>query len=84
VRAGVVDHPSQWSFSGYNEIQEPKRKNVLIDYDRLQRLLGAGSYEQLMRNHKGWIEEYLGKETRSARRSGQGVSRLETDPSLRR
>jgi len=26
VRAGVVSHPSQWSFSGYNEIQEPKKE----------------------------------------------------------
>ena len=60
VRAGVVRHPSQWSFSGYNEIQEPRRKNVLIDYERLQRLLGAGSYEQLRSSHKGWVEEYLG------------------------
>ena len=60
VRAGVVSHPSQWSFSGYDEIQKPRRKNVLIDYERLQRLLGAGSYEQLRSSHKGWVEEYLG------------------------
>ena len=25
VRAGVVSHPSRWSFCGYNEIQEPRR-----------------------------------------------------------
>jgi putative transposase len=60
VRAGVVSHPFMWPFSGYNEIQEPRRKNVLIDYDRLQRLLGAGSYDQLRSSHKGWVEEYLG------------------------
>jgi putative transposase len=41
VRAGVVSHPSMWSFCGYNEIQEPRKKNVLIDYQRLQGLLGA-------------------------------------------
>jgi putative transposase len=59
VRAGVVSHPSMWSFSGYNEIQEPRRKNVLIDYERVQRLLGAGSYDQLRSSHRGWVEEYL-------------------------
>jgi putative transposase len=58
VRAGVVTHPSMWPFSGYNEIQEPRRKNVLIDYERLQGLLGAGSYDQLRSSHKGWVEEY--------------------------
>ena len=60
VRAGVVSHLSKWSFSGYNEIQEPGRKNVLIDYEKLQGLLGAGSYDQLRRSHKGWVEEHLG------------------------
>ena len=33
VRTGVVAHPTQWPFSGYNEIQNPKRKNILIHYE---------------------------------------------------
>jgi putative transposase len=45
VRAGVVSHPSKWPFSGYNESQEPRRKNVLIDYDQLQVLFGTDSYD---------------------------------------
>lgn len=60
VRAGVVSHPSMWSFSGYSEIQEPRRKNSLIDYERLQGLFGAGTYAELKSSHRGWIEEYLG------------------------
>jgi len=60
VRAGVVNHPSMWSFCGYNEIQEPRRKNVLIDYGKLQKYVGALSYEQLKKSHRGWLEEYLG------------------------
>ena len=60
VRAGVVSHPSMWSFSGYNEIQEPRKKNILIDYSKLQRLIGTGSYDQLRTSHRGWIEDYLG------------------------
>ena len=60
VRAGVVSHPSMWSFSGYNEIQEPRKKNILIDYERLQGLFGVGTYDQLKSSHMGWIEEYLG------------------------
>ena len=60
VRAGVVSHPAMWSFCGYNEIQEPRRKNILIDYERLQSLLGATSYDRLRISHRGWIEEYLG------------------------
>jgi hypothetical protein len=47
-------------FCGYNEIQERRRKNVLIDYVKLQKYVGASSYEQLKTSHKGWVEEYLG------------------------
>jgi hypothetical protein len=55
VRAGIVDHPSQWSFCGYNEIQEPRRKNVLINYEKLRELAGAESYDLLKRyTRTGW------------------------------
>lgn len=33
VRAGVVSHPAEWAFGGYNEIQSPRRKSILINYD---------------------------------------------------
>ena len=29
VRAGVVTHPSDWVFSGYNEIQNPRQRWAL-------------------------------------------------------
>ena len=31
----------------------------MIDYEKLQGLFGAESYDQLRSSHKGWIEEYL-------------------------
>ena len=61
VRAGVVEHPSEWEYGGYNEIQKPRRKNVLINYERLRYLLGFDTYEELKSYHKGWIDEYLEK-----------------------
>jgi len=61
VRAGVVTHPSMWPFCGHNEIQEPRRKNILIDYEKLQGLIGAESYDQLRTSHEGWVKEYLGE-----------------------
>jgi putative transposase len=60
VRAGVVSHPSQWFFSGYNEIQKPRKKNILIDYEKLRLLIGSESYDNLKSSHRGWVEEYLG------------------------
>jgi len=59
VRAGVVEHPSQWSSCGYNEIQEPKRKKVLIDYEKLRTLLGFESYDLAQSYHKKLVNEYL-------------------------
>jgi putative transposase len=31
VRAGIVEHPSDWPFCGYFEIKENKQKNRLIN-----------------------------------------------------
>jgi hypothetical protein len=38
VRAGVVTHPSEWPFSGYNEIQNPRERYALIDHENLMEL----------------------------------------------
>ncbi len=59
VRTGVVSHPAQWPFSGYHEIQEPKRKNILIHYEKLQELLAIDSYDLLKSYHREWVEDYL-------------------------
>jgi putative transposase len=65
VRAGVVAHPSMWPFCSYNEIQEPRRKKVLINYERLKQLVGTGSYDELRSSYKGWIDGYLGNGTKN-------------------
>ena len=35
VRAGVVQHPSEWDCCGYAEIQEPPLRYAIIDRERL-------------------------------------------------
>lgn len=59
VRAGVVTHPSEWQFSGYNEIQNPREKYALIDHENLMELLGIGRMEELKESYRGWVEESL-------------------------
>ena len=61
VRAGSVSHPSQWSFSGYKEIQKPRRKCALIAYERLQGLAGFDTYNQLRTAHRDWVNDSLGQ-----------------------
>jgi len=56
VRAGVVKHPSAWAFCGYNEIQSPKERKGIIDFDRLMELLGFENYADLKDAHFKWID----------------------------
>ena len=59
VRAGVVIHPAEWKICGYNEIQNPKDRYTVIDFEHLKRLLNIDTLEELQNNHKMWVESYL-------------------------
>ena len=59
VRAGVVNHPSEWPFSGYNEIQYPRERYGLIDHESLIGAIGIGKMEELRESHRMWVEEAL-------------------------
>jgi len=56
VRAGVVNHPSEWEFCGYNEIQNPRKRKGIIDFDRLTDLLGFSHYDELRDAHFKWAD----------------------------
>jgi len=59
VRAGVVDHPKDWRFSGYNEIQKPKRKCAIIDHDKLIKLCRYKSFKTFKFMHEALVENIL-------------------------
>jgi len=59
VRAGVVEHPAQWEFCGYNEIQNPMKRKGIIDFDRLISLLGFENYDDLKDAHYKWVESAI-------------------------
>jgi putative transposase len=61
VRAGAVRHPSEWEFSGYNEIQRPRKKCVLISYEALMNLAGYQNYDAFRKAHRKWVEAELEK-----------------------
>jgi putative transposase len=63
VRAGVVEHPSEWAFSGYSEIQSPRERYALIDYEALRGLLGFTSMNDLAQAYRGWVEESIENES---------------------
>jgi hypothetical protein len=59
VRAGVVNHPSEWPFCGYNEIQNPRQRYSLIDYQRLIPLLQMKDIEDLQASCKNRVDEAI-------------------------
>ncbi len=59
VRAGVVSHPSQWMFCGYNEIQQPRRKKILIAYPELAELAGFDTYGRFKEAHQELVNASL-------------------------
>lgn len=62
VRAGVVGHPSEWAFSGYNEIQAPRQRYALIDYEGLRDLVNVRGMGDLAEAYRGWVEESIEEE----------------------
>ena len=69
VRAGAVSHPSKWVFGGYNEIQSPRRKSILINYKKLADLSGCNSYATFQSLHKNLVHDAL--ETSKIKRESQ-------------
>jgi putative transposase len=59
VRTGVVKHPSEWSWSGYNEIQNSPERYSLINHAKLMDLLGIHDHATLEEHHQQWIKEAL-------------------------
>jgi len=55
VRAGVVNHPKIWSFSGYNEIQNSPSRYRTIDVNNLVRLMGYTELRDFQLAHKRWF-----------------------------
>lgn len=59
VRAGVVNHPSEWPVSGYNEIQRIPLSYRVIDLDSLCELTDSRSIAALQSSHQQWVEHSL-------------------------
>jgi REP-associated tyrosine transposase len=68
VRAGVVKHPSEWPWRGYNEIQEPPKRYAILDQEGLKELLPwmsllqpAGDGSTMLSNREYFAEKADGR-----------------------
>jgi putative transposase len=57
VRAKVVDHPGEWPFCGYFELQEIRQRlrNTIVDWRELALLLGIRNLEDLREARAEWV-----------------------------
>lgn len=58
VRAGVVKHPREWPYCGYQEITGRRQRYTLIDMEKLIRFLDVDT-STLMDTYQSWSEKYL-------------------------
>ncbi len=68
VRAGVVTHPSEWPFCGYNEIQKPRQRYSLIDFEGLMSLFNIKNRDELRERCSGWLGEAITRQSRGRER----------------
>lgn len=61
VRAGVVDHPKDWDFTGYNEILNPKKRYAIIDHEVLRNFFNVKTNQRLKEEYKYLVERELSK-----------------------
>ena len=59
VRAGVIKHPAEWPFGGYQEIQQGPGRYSRVDVKALMHLCGIPDKEGLRLAHRQWLEEGL-------------------------
>ncbi len=63
VRAGVVMHPRDWCFGGYNEIFNPPERYRIIDRQSLMEKCGyePDSEEIFLGDYNSWVNESLSR-----------------------
>jgi len=59
VRVGVVKHPSEWPFCGYNEIMNPPKRYGIIHQETLLEKSGAVNKRTLLQSYNEWLNESL-------------------------
>ena len=59
VRANAISHPSEWTDSGYQDIQYPLERYCVIDLHELAKLFNCNSVTDFQQQHRQWVEEAL-------------------------
>ena len=61
VRAGVVNHPEEWDFGGYQEIMYPKKRYSIIDQETLKAFFRVKNSQRLQEDYSLFVQRELKK-----------------------
>jgi putative transposase len=61
VRCGVVGHPREWEWLGYHEIMGQRRRDRLLDLERLCWRMATREVEELRRNLEAALAEAIAR-----------------------
>jgi len=59
ARAGVVKHPAEWPFCGYNQLLGNRKRFTLINVPALMHLMKINSADELKATYAEWIKNTL-------------------------
>ncbi|MBI4662037.1 MAG: transposase [Verrucomicrobia bacterium] len=59
VRCGVVEHPGQWEWSGYAELMGGRKRNRLLDIEKLLWLVRATTMDEFRAHFNASLEEAI-------------------------
>lgn len=59
IRAGVVSHPTEWNWCGYNEIIGKRTRFRILNTDRLLESLGINGLDEFRKNYMEAIKQRL-------------------------
>ena len=59
VRCGVVEHPRQWEWSGYAEMMGWRKRNRLLDLEKLLWLVQAATMDEFRAHFNAALEEAI-------------------------
>ncbi len=63
VRAGVVRHPAEWLFCGYQEIMNPKERYGIIDHEMLMAFFRVKNMQRLQEEYSLSVQSAVNKES---------------------
>lgn len=69
VRAGVINHPTEWAECGYREIQQTPGRYRIIDMCSLLAIVNFTDVDSFRREYRRWVKTALSQRSPSIRDS---------------